>query len=121
MDGETDEAAEPTTAPEPREQVSAVQLCDYLARARFEETLGRRGYQQDEVRAFLARLTEAVQAEEPLAELVRRNRFTTVRAENGFDVAQVDDFLAAVVDLDPHAEAPKPEVGRSGLLTRLFG
>jgi hypothetical protein len=32
----------------------------------------------------------------------------------------VDDFLAAVVDLDPHADA-RPEVARGGLIGKLFG
>ncbi len=98
------------------------QLCDYLARASFASTTGlRSGYLQGEVDAFLAHLVEAVRAGEPLRPLVRKARFTSVRAEEAYETGQVDDFLAAVVDLDPHAQAPRPEVGRSGLLTKLFG
>ncbi len=117
MDGDIDD----TTGPERAEAVTAEQLCDYLGRASFASTLGRRGYAQGEVDAFLTRLAEAVRAEEPLADLVRKVRFTPVRLQDGYDGAQVDDFLAAVVDLDPHAGAPRPEVGRSGLIAKLFG
>ena len=46
---------------------------------------------------------------------------THVRLEDGYDHHQVDDFLAAVVDLDPHADAARPEVARSGLIAKLFG
>ena len=45
---------------------------------------------------------------------------THVRLEDGYDHTQVDDFLAAVVDLDPHADA-RPEVARGGLIGKLFG
>jgi DivIVA domain-containing protein len=61
-----------------------------------------------------------VQEEQPLADLVRRTKLTTVRLEDGYDQTQVDDFLAAVVDLDPH-RAVRPEVARSGLIAKLFG
>jgi DivIVA domain-containing protein len=103
------------------DRVSAQQLVGFLQRASFATTLGRRGYQQGEVDAFLLKLAESVQAGEPLAELVRRTRFTTVRLEDGYDTSQVDDFLAAAVDLDPHADRVRPEVGRSERITKLFG
>jgi len=117
VDGITEE----TTEPENADAVTPDQLCDYLTRAAFAQTRGRRGHHQGEVDAFLVRLGEAVRAGEPLADLVRKVRFTPVRLEDGYDTAQVDDFLAAVVDLDPHAVAPRPEVGRSGLIAKLFG
>ncbi len=115
MDGETHE----TTEPEVR--ITPEQLRDYLAKASFGHTLGRKGYHQGEVDAFLVRLSEAVTEGEPLAELVRRHRFTHVRLEDGYETHQVDEFLAAVVDLDPNAVAARPEVARSGFLTKLFG
>jgi DivIVA domain-containing protein len=119
------ETAEPeATAPEAtetRDRLTPDQLCDYLARASFPTVLGRRGYQQDEVDAFLVTVAESVREGEPLKELVRRTRFSTVRLEDGYDPHQVDDFLAAVVDLDPHAVAEPPEVGRTGLIGKLFG
>ena len=123
---ETDQAADtneesPATEQEPAVQLSPEQLADYLSRAHFATTIGRRGYQQGEVDAFLTRLTEAVAIGEPLADLVRRTKITSVRLEDGYDTHQVDDFLAAVVDLDPHALAEKPEIGRSGLVSKLFG
>jgi DivIVA domain-containing protein len=140
VDGETEQPTEPLTEPidpvaeqpveqaphetgeparsEPVEQVSAEQLVSYLRQAHFE---GTRGYQISEVNAFLVRLTEAVQEGEPLKQLVRRQRFTQVRLEHGYDMHQVDHFLAAVVDLDPHASGARPEVRRSPLLTKLFG
>jgi DivIVA domain-containing protein len=117
VDGITDG----TTEPENTDAVTPDQLCDYLTRATFGHTRGRRGYHQGEVDAFLTRLTEAVRAGEPLADLVRRHRFTQVRLEDGYEMGQVDDFLAAAVDLDPHAGAPHPEVERSGLIAKLFG
>jgi DivIVA domain-containing protein len=106
---------------EPEDRVSAEQLVRYLERARFEVTSGRRGYHLGEVNAFLNRLVDAIHAGRRLSDLVRRHTFTTVRLEHGYDMRQVDDFLAAVVDLDPHAAGAKPEVGRNALLTRLFG
>jgi DivIVA domain-containing protein len=128
VDGETDETTERAAAPVEPEPVaeSAVritpdQLRDYLSKASFGKTLGRKGYHQGEVDAFLVRLAEAVAEGEPLADLVRRHRFTHVRLEDGYEPSQVDDFLAAVVDLDPNATAVTPEISRSGLLTRLFG
>ena len=102
------------------EGVSAEQLCDYVERANFATTLGRRGYQQGEVDALLVRVTETLRAGEPLADLVRNTHLTHVRLEDGYDHTQVDDFLAAVVDLDPHADA-RPEVARGGLISKLFG
>jgi DivIVA domain-containing protein len=132
VDGDTTEtsaAADPTQLPEatdtehtepPPEGLSAEQLCDYVERASFATTLGRRGYQQSEVDAFLVTVAEALRAGEPLAELVRRTQFTHVRLEDGYDHTQVDDFLAAVVDLDPNADA-RPEIARSGLIGKLFG
>ena len=113
--GAHDETTEPT-----KDRLTAEQLVDYVRRASFASTLGRRGYQQGEVDAFLVKVAEAIGAGEPLADLVRRNRFGTVRLENGYDATQVDEFLAAVVDLDPHAVA-RPEIARSGLVTKLFG
>ncbi len=111
-----------TTDAEPRaDRLSAEQLCDYVERASFATTLGRRGYQQSEVDAVLVKVAETLRAGEPLAELVRRTQLPTVRLENGYDPTQVDDFLAAVVDLDPHAEVARPEVGRTGMVARLFG
>jgi DivIVA domain-containing protein len=128
VDGETDETTEPTAAPsepeqapEPEVRITPEQLRDYLSKASFGQTLGRKGYHQGEVDAFLVRLSEAVAEGEPLADLVRRHRFTHVRLEDGYETSQVDDFLAAVVDLDPNATAAKPELRRSGLLTKLFG
>ena len=106
--------------PQP-EHVSAEQLCDYVARASFAKTLGRRGYQQSDVDALLVRVAEALRAGEPLADLVRHTHLSHVRLEDGYDHTQVDDFLAAVVDLDPHAETPRPEAGRSGLVGKIFG
>ena len=98
------------------------QLCDYVARASFATTLGRRGYQQSEVDALLVKVTETLREGEPLVDLVRRTNLTQVRLEDGYDPGQVDVFLAAVVDLDPNAAAARrPEVGRSGLITKLFG
>jgi DivIVA domain-containing protein len=103
------------------EHLSAEQLCDYVERASFAKTLGRRGYQQSEVDALLVRVTEALRAGEPLADLVRHTHLSHVRLEDGYDHTQVDDFLAAVVDLDPNADTPRPETGRSGLVGKLFG
>jgi DivIVA domain-containing protein len=121
VDGETNENAEqPVTDDGTAEQLTAAQLVDYLTRASFTTTIGRRGYHQGEVAALLKRLTEAVQEGEPLADLVRRTKLTTVRLEDGYDQSQVDDFLAAVVDLDPHP-AVKPEIARTGLVAKLFG
>jgi DivIVA domain-containing protein len=120
VDGETNETAEQPAATE--DHLTADQLVDYLTRASFATTIGRRGYHQGEVGALLTRLAEDVQAGEPLADAVRRTRFTTVRLEDGYDQTQVDDFLAAVVDLDPHAAgAVRPEIARSGLIGKLFG
>ncbi len=108
------------TEPQP-ERLSAEQLCDYVERASFATTLGRRGYQQSEVDALLSRLAAALRAGEPLADLVRHTHLTHVRLEDGYDHHQVDDFLAAVLDLDPHADAARPEVARGGLIAKLFG
>ncbi len=126
MDGDTTEstqATDPTEHPDTEpERVSVEQLCDYVGRASFATTLGRRGYQQGEVDALLIKVAETLRAGEPLADLVRRTHLSTVRLEDGYDPTQVDDFLAAVVDLDPHPEAaPRPDLGRSGLVTKLFG
>jgi DivIVA domain-containing protein len=113
------EQPEPQPEPQP-ERVSAEQLCDYVERASFATTLGRRGYQQAEVDALLGRVAETLRAGEPVADLVRHTHLTHVRLEDGYDHTQVDDFLAAVVDLDPHA-AERPELARSGLIAKLFG
>jgi DivIVA domain-containing protein len=126
VDGDTTESAEtadPTEHADPEpERLSVEQLCDYVGRASFATTLGRRGYQQGEVDALLVKVAETLREGEPLADLVRRTHLTTVRLEDGYDPSQVDDFVAAVVNLDPHAEAaPRPDVGRSGLVTKLFG
>lgn len=130
MDGDTTEMtsdSHPEATEEPvvdrpaEDRVSPEQLVGYVERASFATTLGRRGYHQGEVDAFLAKVAESIRAGEPLAELVRRTRFDTVRLEDGYDTTQVDDFLAAVADLDPHADAVRPEIGRSGLVTKLFG
>ena len=127
---DTSEATDPTQTPEaadaeqpeqPAVQLSAEQLCDYVERASFATTLGRRGYQQSDVDALLVRVCETLRAGEPLADLVRHTHLTRVRLEDGYDHNQVDDFLAAVVDLDPHAEAARPEVARGGLISKLFG
>jgi DivIVA domain-containing protein len=123
------DANEPTTsgvtAPVPQDppadRLSGLQLRGYVERASFATTLGRRGYQQGEVDALMVKIAETIRAAQPLADLVRRTQLTTVRLEDGYDAKQVDDFLAAVVDLDPHAEAARPEASRSGLLTKLFG
>ena len=120
MDGNTDETAG-VEDQAPQEQVTPAQLVDYLGRASFQETRGRKGYTQSEVHGFLTRLAEAVQEGEPLRDIVRKAHFTPVRFEDGYDMVQVDDFLAAVVDLDPHAHADRPEPERSGLITKLFG
>ena len=111
----------PELAPEPEVRITPQQLRDYLAKAAFGQTLGRKGYHQGEVDAFLVRLSEAVAEGEPLADLVRRHRFTHVRLEGGYETRQVDDFLDAVVDLDPHASAAPPEPQRKARLTKLFG
>ena len=124
MDGDsTDMTAGPTGPSKDagKDRLTAEQLLDYVRRASFATTLGRRGYQQSEVDAFLVRVADAIRAGEPLADLVRRTHFDTVRLEDGYDITQVDDFLAAAADLDPHAEMPRPEAGRSGLVTKLFG
>ena len=127
MDGHTEDSTEPAitepeaTEPDATDAVTAEQLCGFLSRAAFGHTRGRRGYHQGEVDAFLTRLTEAVQAGEPLADLVRRQRFTPVRLEDGYETGQVDEFLAAAVDVDPHAGVARPEVERSGLIGKLFG
>ena len=127
---DTSEATDPTQTPEaadaeqsepPAVQLTAEQLCDYVERASFATTLGRRGYQQSDVDALLGRVCEALRAGEPLADLVRHTHLTHVRLEDGYDQHQVDDFLAAVVDLDPQAEAERPEVARGGLIAKLFG
>jgi len=121
-DTDAPELAEPVAQAAPSgDRLSAEQLCDYLSRASFPTVLGRRGYQQDEVDAFLVRLADSVRHEEPLRDLVRRTRFSTVRLEDGYDPHQVDEFLAAVVDLDPNAAAVEPEPVRNGLLSKLFG
>lgn len=131
VDGETGETTQqtpsaevvapaPEPAPEAPDRVSPEQLISYLRKAHFDGTRGRRGYHQGDVNAFLLRLVEAVQEEQPLAGLVRRQKLTQVRLEHGYEIREVDDFLAAVVDLDPHAAA-RPLLGRSTLLTRLFG
>jgi DivIVA domain-containing protein len=114
---------EPQREPEPEaqaERLSVEQLCDYVARARFATTFGRRGYQQSEVDALLVNVAGTLRAGAPLADLVRHTHLTHVRLEDGYDTSQVDDFLAAVVDLDPHADA-RPEVARGGLIGKLFG
>ena len=121
MDGDTNETVQSPAEDSPSGKVSPEQLVDYLLKASFQTTLGKRGYQQWDVDAFLTRLVEATQAGEPLADLVRRTQFTPVRLEDGYDPTQVDDFLAAVVDLDPHADPARPEVARSGLIAKLFG
>jgi DivIVA domain-containing protein len=133
VDGDTtdsSEATDPTQTPEAADaehpepqavQLSAEQLCDYVERASFATTLGRRGYQQAEVDALLVRVAETLRAGEPLADLVRHTHLTHVRLEDGYDHNQVDDFLAAVLDLDPHADAARPEVARGGLIGKLFG
>ncbi len=131
MDGDTTEITETTdpadpTTPEatPRQsddRVTAEQLCGYVERVSFATTLGRRGYQQSDVDTLLVKLTEALRAGEPLADLVRRTQLTPVRLEDGYDKSQVDDFLTAVLDLDPHADLARPEVARSGLIAKLFG
>ena len=54
---------------------------------------------------MLVRVAETLRAGEPLADLVRHTHLTHVMLEDGYDHTQVDDFLAAVVDLDPHADA----------------
>jgi DivIVA domain-containing protein len=113
------EQPEPQPKP-PAERLSVEQLCDYVARARFATTFGRRGYQQSEVDALLVNVAETLRAGEPLADLVRHTHLTHVRLEDGYDTSQVDDFLAAVVDLDPHADA-RPAVARGGLIGKLFG
>ena len=118
MDGEIGETTQQTASGPDR--VSPEQLIAYLRKAHFDGTRGRRGYHQGEVNAFLLRLVEAVDEGEPLAGLVRRQKLTQVRLEHGYEIREVDDFLAAVVDLDPHAHT-RPIVGRSTLLTRLFG
>jgi DivIVA domain-containing protein len=130
VDGEIDETA---TAPSPESggvdddgqvdaegQVDADRLMDYLRKAHFEVTRGRRGYQIAEVNAFLNRLVELVEAGQPLARAVRKQRFTIVRLEHGYDPGQVDDFLEAAVDVDPHAHV-RPDVARGGLIGKLFG
>jgi DivIVA domain-containing protein len=120
--GGTEHAAAELREEQPAAGVTAEQLGGYVERASFATKLGRRGYQQGEVDALLARIAEAIRAGEPLAELVRRTQLTPVRLEDGYDKSQVDDFLAAVVDLDPHAAAAaRPEIGRSGLVSKLFG
>jgi len=134
VDGDTTEITEPTDPAQtpdvtdteqsdPQEEhVSAEQLCDYVERASFATTLGRRGYQQGEVDALLVKVAETLRAGEPVVDLVRHTHLTHVRLEDGYDHKQVDDFLTAVVDLDPHADAARrPEVGRSGLISKLFG
>jgi DivIVA domain-containing protein len=128
VDGETGQPTEQTPdgsveqgRAELADRVSAEQLVEYLRRAHFEVTRGRRGYHIGEVNAFLVRLAEAVQEGEPLADLVRRHRFTLVRLEHGYDIHQVDHFLDAAVDLDPHAAHGLPVIRRSALLTKLFG
>jgi DivIVA domain-containing protein len=132
VDGDTTETSETTDPaetpavtdaehPEPQPgPLSVEQLCDYVERASFAKTLGRRGYQQAEVDALLGRIAETLRAGEPVADLVRHTHLTHVRLEDGYDHTQVDDFLAAVVDLDPHAAA-RPELARSGLISKLFG
>jgi DivIVA domain-containing protein len=122
VDGQTGETAHQNDSAEAPDQVSPEQLVSYLRKAHFDGTRGRRGYHQGEVNAFLLRLAEAVEEGQPLAGLVRRQKLSQVRLEHGYEIREVDDFLAAVVDLDPHAHAhAKPAVGRSTLLTRLFG
>lgn len=125
QDATTEQPADPEQAAVEQaaqpERVSVEQLCDYVERASFAKTLGRRGYQQNEVDALLVRVAEALQAGEPLADLVRHTHLSHVRLEDGYDHTQVDHFLAAVVDLDPHADTPRPETGRSGLVGKLFG
>jgi DivIVA domain-containing protein len=107
--------------PDAKSGVSAEQLCDYVERAAFAKTLGRRGYHQSEVDALLVKVAETLRAGQPLADLVRHTHLTHVRLEDGYDHGQVDDFLEAVVDLDPHAGTPRPEAGRSALVAKLFG
>ncbi len=92
-----------------------------MERASFATTLGRRGYQQDEVDAFLVRVAETLRAGEPLRTWSAARSFTHVRLEDGYDPHQVDDFLAAVVDLDPNGAEPEPEVARTGCIGKLFG
>jgi DivIVA domain-containing protein len=116
-----DEPTEEQATAEPEDRITCEQLVSYLRRAHFDGTRGRRGYHRGEVNAFLLRLIEAVEAGEPLADPVRRTHFTPVRLEDGYEPAQVDDFLKAVVDVDPNAGAARPELARSGLVSKLFG
>ena len=120
VDGETDETTQQTASTPAPDRITPEQLVDYLRKAHFDSTRGRRGYHQGEVNAFLLRLVEAVKESQPLADLVRRQKLTQVRLEHGYEIREVNDFLAAVVDLDPHAHA-RPSVRRSTLVTRLFG
>ena len=127
---DTSEATDPTQTPETADaehpepqpvRLSAERLCDYVQRASFATHLGRRGYQQAEVDALLGRIVGSLRAGEPLADLVRQTHLTHVLLEDGYDHSQVDHFLAAVLDLDPHADPARPEVARGGLLAKLFG
>ena len=121
----TPEAPEAPDAehPEPQaERLTAEQLCDYVARASFATTLGRRGYQQTEVDALLVKVTETLREGEPVATWSAGRTSPRSGSRTATRPRQVDDFLAAVIDLDPNAEAAhRPEVGRSGLITKLFG
>jgi hypothetical protein len=131
VDGANDETTEllteppeETTPPAPAkraDQVSAEKMLAYLRQAHFDGTRGRRGYHQGDVNALLLRLIEAVQEGEPLGHLVRRHKLTTVRLEHGYEIRDVDEFLDAVVDLDPHATHGLQAIRRSGLVTKLFG
>ena len=117
MDGDTTETSETTDPtqppeatdterPEPQaERVSVEQLCDYVARASFATTLGRRGYQQSEVDALLVKVAETLRDGRAARGPGPAHAAHHVRLEDGYDPTQVDDFLAAVVDLDPNADA----------------
>ena len=102
--------------------MSVEQLCDYVARASFATTLGRRGYQQSEVDALLVKVAETLREGEPLADLVRRTQLThgpaggRLRPDAGRRLPRGRGRPGS-----ERRAAEKPEIGRHGLVAKLFG
>jgi DivIVA domain-containing protein len=121
-------------------------LIQEINQIRFTPVRLREGYEMGGVDQLLDRLVGALEAQEPVDDLVRAARFTPVRLREAYDMGEVDRFLdrvvsaAATADRTPSAyvdvtppptgkapvapvPAPTPSViqEQRGLLSRLFG